>query len=259
MGGPEPVGHDQLGDAWEIGAAGSCGQLPRAAGNRGKRADRCAVIRPGAGGEALEFQGLAEADGDAHGAGQAAAGGLCLERSDHRARHHRHLRLDRHRGHSRTALVEPPVVRPRPLRVDPQHPSLAQHRQPGPQRGLRRLAAGAVHRNLPDPPEERRGQPPAHTGPREVLGLRQERHPPRHDHRHHEVIRERQMIARNDRRPLQGHMFQPLHPRPEDQPQQRPQKHVLEHLVEHRASPHSPEPAQRHCLRRSDEVQRDVV
>ena len=189
------------------------------------------VVHPGV---AREVQWLPEADGDPDRARQPAPGRLCFEGADHRARHHRHPRLDRHRGDAGTPLVEPAVVRAGALRVDPQQPPLAQHRQPRRDRRLRGAATGPVHRDLPDTAEERRGQPALQPGAGEVLGLGQKGHPARHDRRHHEMVGERQMIAGDDRRAVFRHVLDALDPRPEHQPQQGPEDHVFEYLVEHR-------------------------
>ena len=78
-----------------------------------------------------------------------------LVRADHRDRDHRHAGLQRHPGHAGLALVQPPVRRPRALRVDAQQLALAQQPDGGVEGGLRRRRARPVDRHLPDPDEER--------------------------------------------------------------------------------------------------------
>ena len=101
---------------------------------------------------------------------------------------------------------------------------------------------------LAEPPERSTGtwpmllkknarQPALDAPAGEVVGLGQEGDVPGHDERQEDRVGERQVVAREDRRTVVGHVLEPLDPGPEEQPEQRPDEHLLEQPVEQRHLP----------------------
>src|SRR5580693_10571905 len=157
---------------------------------------------------------------------------LELEAPDHGARDHWDPRLEGQPRDACLAAVKPPIRGPRALRVDAEQVALGQHPQPGIQRTLARGAAGPVHRNLTHTAEEGLAHQALQPAPGEVLRLGKEDHLARQRQRGEEVIRERQVVARDDRRSLSGDVVGTVRPWPEHDPEERPE-YCLDHPVEH--------------------------
>src|SRR6478752_9540221 len=184
-----------------------------------------------------EVERLAHPDTDPHDPRDDLAGRLGLVRADHGDRDDLHLALEGHPGDAGAAAVEAPVGRARALGVDAEQLAAPEHLEPGAQRGVARLAAGAVDGQLPDALEERGREPALDAATGEVVALGEERDASGDDERQEDRVGEGQMVAREDRGALCGDVLLPLHPRTEEELDDRPDDDRLEEPVEQPCPP----------------------
>ena len=85
-----------------------------------------------------------------------------------------------------------------------------------------RADSSAVYRDLAEPAEEQLAEEALESATSEIFGLGEKYDLARQRQRREEVIRERQVVAGQDGRPLAGHVLGAFRPWPEDQAQERP-------------------------------------
>ena len=150
----------------------------------------------------------------------------------------RHAGLQRHPGHAGLALVQPAVRRPGALRVDAEQLALAE--QPDrrcPARPARRTRSPGRPAPGPTPVKNDLLQPPDEARLGEVLALREERDPARHQQRQAGTSRRpRGGCWRGSRHRAPGCARAPSIVGRAQQAHQRAEQHVLRPPVQHRNS-----------------------